>query len=95
MTGIELITKERQEQIENHGFTVESDVKKYPNGSMHLQWAAEGAMKGNVGTFPYNWPDDLCNKIADKPRIERLAIAGALIAAEIDRLQAIESTNIQ
>lgn len=94
MTGIELIAKERQEQIEKHGHTPESDFQKY-NGmySPELTWAANAAATADLGEFPKIWPDELCNKILDKPEIERLAIAGALIAAEIDRLLYIQGNN--
>ena len=34
---------------------------------------------------PHGWDKELFEKMVDKPHIERLTIAGALIAAEIDR----------
>ncbi len=95
MTGIELIQKERQEQIEKHGFTPDHDVMHYQRPA--LLCAAEGIIagegRGNFGEFPKIWSDNLCHKILAKPLIERLAIAGALIAAEIDRQLLLESKN--
>ena len=37
-----------------------------------------------------NWDEDLWQKMCNKSYKDRLIIAGALIAAEIDRLQSIE-----
>jgi hypothetical protein len=37
--------------------------------------------------WPESWDEIWGEKMHDHPRIEQLAIAGALIAAEIDRLQ--------
>jgi hypothetical protein len=39
---------------------------------------------------PLNWEKTWWQRMCDKPFSERLIIAGALIAAEIDRLQATE-----
>ena len=39
---------------------------------------------------PEGWSFELFKKMCNKPYKERLVIAGALIAAEIDRLNAIE-----
>jgi len=41
-----------------------------------------------LDAWPYSWDAD-CDKRNKHPKLRRLAIAGALIAAEIDRLQAI------
>lgn len=89
MTGIELIAKERKEQIEKHGRTVERDVKENPDRELAL-----GAMNlihknCNWMDFSANWNRQICENMASKPYRERLIIAGALIAAEIDRLQAV------
>lgn len=94
MTGVELIAKERHEQIEKHGRTVEKDVELYSEdyGNMsQLTHVAEIIMKR---TFfnpqpPKGWDKTVFNKMIEKPYKERLIIAGALIAAEIDRLQAL------
>lgn len=96
-TGIELIAQERQEQIEKHGYTVASDVKRYARKIYDIQLAmAANALicddgDGYFGAFPVDWDDAIATKMLDKPYKERLIIAGALIAAELDRLQALEN----
>jgi hypothetical protein len=96
-TGIELIAAERQEQIEKHGRTIESDVKY--NKDTQLSFGAAILTCPNPEQYQkaennYACPEGWDLKIWDKMRIksykDRLIIAGALIAAEIDRIQAIE-----
>jgi len=91
-TGIELIAKERQEQIEKHGRTIAWDADR--NSAEELITAAHAAIDADDGQFPASWDLVAIQKICDKPYKERLIIAGALIAAEIDRLQAIDSTTL-
>jgi hypothetical protein len=89
-TGIELIVAERQEQIEKHNKTVEYDVKH--NAGEQLSYAAEALITDDVHcewSAPYGWHPETWNKMKVKPYKERLIMAGALIAAEIDRLQAV------
>jgi hypothetical protein len=89
MTGIELITQERKEQIEVHGKTPEYDHKH----NLHRQLPYAVAILTNtfllVGLhyIPINWDETAWRKIHDKSYIERLTIAGAFCAAEIDRVQ--------
>lgn len=59
-TGIDLIKKEREEQI----------LKR-------------------LSVMPSDWDDTISLKMCSKSYKERLIIAGALIAAELDRLTAI------
>ena len=95
MTGIELIAIERNEQIKKHGYD-ESFVEDCPQYYSVCQLAlmAELALRVNtdniayIKNYPKNWPEEDVLKILRKPYKERLIIAGALIAAEIDRLQA-------
>lgn len=110
-TGIELIAKERQEQIEKHGWNAKHDDKhntgeladaaavcastvriynkfEYANNT-HFDVLA---MKG--WKLPLDWDGNRLldnNKSSKKTRIHQLKVAGALIAAEIDRLQRKES----
>jgi hypothetical protein len=91
MTGVELIAKERQEQIEKHGRTVEYDV--FINKSMQLSEAAASLIHPDISTprkrfsvMPTNWDDGLSLRMCKKQYLERLVISGALIAAEIDRV---------
>lgn len=99
LTGIELIAKERKEQIEKHLITIKSDV--VVNGDFQLSSVASSLaiqelkdLEGediDLDEFkPYNWDSETFNKMMKKPYLERLIISGALIAAEIDRLKAIE-----
>lgn len=88
MTGIELIAKERQEQIEKHKWTVDSDRKF--NRNNQLVDASMSILCGCEAYRPKDWNSNLFDKIHNKPRIEKLAIAGALLAAEIDRINELE-----
>ena len=83
-TGIELIAAERQEQFTKHERTIERDVKENPNGE--LIDGAIACLTGNEGNFPINWDNNFTQNVVYKPIKERLIIAGALIAAEIDRI---------
>ena len=91
-TGIELIKKEREEQIIKHGRTTEKDVQQ--NGSYQLAIGASKLLAypaecHNYQLPPDGWDVDIYKKMRDKPYKERLIIAGALIAAELDRLSAV------
>lgn len=94
MTGIQLIAAERQRQIEVEGFTPQHD-EQHVNGEL-ADAAAVYALSAEAmekldsafgdGTIPL-WPfDPKWLKISDD-RVRDLTKAGALIAAEIDRLQ--------
>lgn len=91
-TGIELIKKEREEQILKHGRTTEMDIQE--NSSYQLAIGASKLLAypaecNNSQLPPNGWDIDLYKKMREKPYRERLIIAGALIAAELDRLSAI------
>jgi len=87
MNGIELISKERDEQINKHGCSIKNDI-----GSINeeLLDVALFTITGNSDFYPRGWNDEFKSKLHKKDRIEQLAVAGALIAAEIDRLQYVE-----
>lgn len=75
-TGIEIISDERQRQIEVEGLTPEKE-DLYTAGHLALAGATYA-----IPTFSRKpTPDD---------RIRELAKAGAFIAAEIDRLQRLK-----
>lgn len=92
-TGIELIAEERQEQIEKHGFDLDKDADFYTN--YELRDAAMYALTMAKNYYPQSWEFWWHDKMMAKQDrmseeefyIEQLKIAGALIAAEIDRLQ--------
>ncbi len=86
MAAIQLINKERKEQLTKHGRTVERDAKENPSGELALAAEALCHKKCSWENFPGTWSRIICEKMAAKPYKERLVIAGALIAAEIDRL---------
>ncbi len=81
-TGIELIAQERKEQIEKHGH----DAQDWQSGQLIV--AAQASILGNPKAFPKWWQENspFVDKICAKPLKERLVIAGALLAAEIDRI---------
>jgi len=83
-TGIELIAQERQEQIEKHGWDLKSDQDYSKN---ELIKAALFCLNSNNFEWPFYWDEKFRNKILDKDKIGQLKVAGAFIAAEIDRLQ--------
>lgn len=92
-TAIELIEKEREEQIKKHGFSLEKDAMYYKNGEL-LQAAAfckEQAMKKLFGNkeelikWPARWDTYFEDKVRNKPVIEQLTVCGAFYLAELDR----------
>jgi uncharacterized protein with von Willebrand factor type A (vWA) domain len=83
-TGIELIAEERQEQLIKHSHSVESDAIWNINGE--LMEAVEGLIHHKYGMMPDDWDQAIVAKMLSKSYKDRLVIAGALIAAEIDRL---------
>ena len=96
-TGIELITEERQEQIEKHHRTLAYDIKHNSDDQLAIAAFVLTEAKDNEtllviadDTCPDGWDYEIWQKMWDKPYKERLIIAGALIAAEIDRLQNLE-----
>lgn len=88
-TGIELIALERQEQINKHGRSVEFDVEHNPNGELSCGAGilSQAFIPKNLPLIPNGWDERLWDKMLNKSYRKRLIIAGALIAAEIDRIQ--------
>lgn len=84
MTGIELIAREREEQLLKHGRNLEHDIKN--NKNEELREGAVMLLLHDLREAPTSWDDELCQKMVVKPYVERLKIAGALLAAEIDRI---------
>lgn len=89
-TGIELIAQERQEQIEKHGWDLSNDAD-YGKGEL-IDAARFSLTPGKQFLWP--WHDfgigtHFKEKIEKKQRLQQLIVAGAFIAAEIDRLQNI------
>ena len=92
-TGVELIAEERQEQIEKHGFDVKNDADYSHN---ELLKACLFAINPAQFEWPFYWQEKFREKILNKPNeIERLKIAGAFIAAAIERLQFLEEKKVE
>lgn len=95
MTGIDLIAEERRRQVEQEGWTPQHDAH-HVNGELvcaAICYAEAGSGFDlsigcdEVGKPPHPWPFEASWwKPSDDLR-RNLAKAGALIAAEIDRLQ--------
>lgn len=92
-TGIEIISDERKRQIEVEEWDADHD-EQHDNGEL-ANFAAlyaipdDKRMKAFAFLFP-EWWDKKWWKPTPDNRIKELAKAGACIAAEIDRLQAIK-----
>ena len=93
-TGIELIAKERLEQIVKHGHTPEDDAINNTEGQFNVAVFAlisDGGEEGMTDQdfmhfLPKGWDKAKWLYLCRKSRKERLAIAGALLAAELDRM---------
>lgn len=91
-SGIERIAAERQRQIEQEGWKPEHD-DQHSRGELaeaavcYADFAANQAMGNPTSSIdPLGWPfESESLKVSDDP-IRNLEKAGALIAAEIDRL---------
>jgi len=99
-TGVERIAEERLRQIEEEGWNDEYD-DSHENGELAQAAAAyaipdvvttsdDGIIINRVVLFPYYWSLTWWKPTPDN-RIRELEKAGALIAAEIDRLQRLAS----
>lgn len=89
-TGIELITEKRIEHITKHGITIMDDIKHNSDGQLSVAAGVLGQknipQQYKKTLIPKNWDKDRWERMVNKPYKERLIIAGALYAAEIDRL---------
>jgi len=86
-SGVELIAEERQEQLEKHGLKPEHD-DEYTKGELIA--VALCIISNNYCKWPEGWSLYYMEKFMAKKGTEALKVAGALIAAEIDRLQRIK-----
>ncbi len=86
-SGLDMIRKERENQIVFEGFSAEHDDKNV-NEELAQAAAYYALPEGREPApfFPETW-DPKWNKKGKHSRIRQLAIAGALCAAEIDRLR--------
>lgn len=90
-TGIELIAEERQRQVDREGYTLKHD-DTHDQGEMAIS-AGCYALHGLVdeANLEKLWPFGSC-EWNPKSKLRNLIRAGALIAAEIDRLQRAGAT---
>ena len=97
MTGAQLILGERQRQASEEGWTFEHD-DRHKNHELvraaicYLETESTRKLAGphysHPEVVPHKWPwDDKYWKPTPDDRVKELVKAGALIAAEIDRLQ--------
>ena len=95
--GILLIATERQKQISKHGFTGEHHANHpewYDN--MQLSQAAVALLTPDLKPhdldteIPTNWDPERFQSFINRERKERIIIAGALLAAELDRIEYLE-----
>ena len=84
MTGIEMVKKELEEMRGKHGFDVMYDLEN--NKNFQLRDAAMYMLTGNEYDFPLTWGKEWKVKFDRKSDREKLILAGAFIAAELDRL---------
>jgi len=98
--GIDLIATERQEQIEKHNRDIDYDLR---HNSLNQLATAAGVLcvsdlnsRGRdviMENKPIGWHPGIWEKMCAKDKMERLIIAGALIAAEIDRMLASSNSD--
>jgi hypothetical protein len=95
-TGIELIAVERQRQIEKEEWTTEHDKQHFSDelatvASLYAMPERQRIYDDRLSPTPVNFPwSSMWWKPSPDNRIKELIKAGALIAAEIDRIQLIE-----
>ncbi|MBD5627517.1 MAG: hypothetical protein HDQ90_08605 [Desulfovibrio sp.] len=100
MTGAELIAQERQRQIEEERYSPQYDARYHHDGQLAAAavcYALPENCRGCINfsyisrpipeLWPWTWETW---KPTPNDRIRELVKAGALIAAEIDRLQAVQ-----
>jgi hypothetical protein len=100
-TGAELIADERKRQIETEGWTPEHDDQHAAGeiadaASCYLMDSGTfDDPPADEGDIPGWWPWDVGWWKPSKDRVRNLVKAGALIAAEIDRLQRMSPEEVR
>ena len=87
-TGIELIAEEREEQIKKHKWTLQHDRQEHYDGELiraacAIAYVSPNNMPAKIAAPDWAW--EIRERI-EGDRIHCLKVAGALIAAEIDRI---------
>lgn len=94
MSGIERIAAEQRRQREVEGYTAERDAGYWDEDLAVAAacYATPPSRRRLLITAPYDWPWAARSwKPTPENRIRELEKAGALIASEIDRLEARQS----
>lgn len=86
-TGFEKIAAERIEQVKKHRYNLRLD-KTYKKGE--LVKAAQFCISLNANDWPRSWSKERRDHIKGKSQEERYVIAGAFLAAEVDRLNNVD-----
>jgi hypothetical protein len=86
-TGFESIAKERIEQVKKHRYDLHTD-RTYEKGE--LIKIAQYCLTLDSKFWPRSWISQFRNKIKSKSLEERYVIAGAFLAAEVDRLRDVQ-----
>jgi hypothetical protein len=95
MNGIQQISQERKDQLEKCGIKLHHDVDYNAEGQLAkaasilcIDYPMQCLTKEDVEEDyrPEGWNEQRWINMINKPYVERLAIAGALLAAEIDRI---------
>lgn len=92
--GVQLIADERYEQIYKHGRSIEKDIEINTEGQLIgaarlLMYTQEFEKDTFISLAPHRlpgWDMEVFGRMMNKPYQERIVIAAALLAAEIDRL---------
>lgn len=89
LTGLDAIIAERRRSYDK-GRTTQYDLKINVNGE--LQRAAEALLTHNESKWPAGWNFTYYKKWITYPPDRQLAIVGALLSAEIDRISPSTTT---
>ena len=92
-TGIEIIADERKRQVESEGWNSEHDDQYVDEqlAEAAASYALPPLWRTSPDRIPITWPfHNRWWKPTPDDRLKELAKAGALIAAEIDRINRIE-----
>lgn len=81
LDGASAITRERIDQIEKHGFTLEHDERI---GAIKLAVAAQAVLNCESDEWPDELDEAVFHHIMTKTLEQQWAIAGAFLAAAID-----------
>lgn len=95
MNGIEEIIIERINQLDNHKYKVDNDVKVHLKGE--LRSVAVALILNDSSFYPLSWNEEQYKNWMCEDRVKQLAIAGAFLAAEIDRIkeQSVRNERLQ